>query len=83
MEIERRVSSVENMIGILGERVSNVGHRIGSIEAAILKHMEHEEIMTEKVTRQLAKLNHAVIVIIVTLFLTLGGGHLAALRALF
>lgn len=78
-----KFAELEKIVVRLTVEQQNTDRRILAIEEAILKHMEQEERMTEKISGQLAKLNNAVIVIIVTLFLTLGKEVPGLMSALF
>lgn len=80
---DEKLAELEKIVVRLTVEQENYDRRIIALEEAILKHMEQEERMTEKISAQLAKLNNAVIVIIVTMFLTLGKEVPGLMSALF
>lgn len=78
-----KVAELEKLVVRLIVEQENTDRRILAMEDAMLKHMEQEARMTEKISAQLSKLNNAVLVIIVTLFLTLGKDVPSLMKALF
>lgn len=67
-----RLIELEKDVVRLTVAQESIAHRIEAVEAAIVSHLAQEERMTLKISDQLSKLNNAVIVIVVTMFLTLG-----------